>query len=114
MAFVDQVLYCRDCNQAFTFSAGEQEFFASRGLTNAPTRCPPCRAVRKQAGGGRSMGRGNFGAGGREREPRQMYSVTCASCGNRAQVPFLPKGDRPVYCGDCYQMQGSTTRRGRW
>jgi CxxC-x17-CxxC domain-containing protein len=112
MAYVDQVLYCRDCNQEFTFTAGEQEFFAGRGLTNAPTRCPSCRAARKQAGGGRSGGR-SFSGGTREREPRQMYSVTCASCGNQAQVPFLPRGDKPVYCGDCYQMQ-STNRRSSW
>jgi len=112
MAFVDQVLYCRDCNQEFTFTAGEQEFFATRGLTNAPTRCPACRAARKQAGGGRSGGR-NYGGGSREREPRQMHSVTCASCGNQAQVPFLPRGDKPVYCADCYQMQ-SADRRPRW
>ncbi len=115
MAYVDQVLYCRDCNQEFTFTAGEQEFFASRGLTNAPTRCPACRAERKQAGGGRSGGRGSYGGGGgsRDREPRQMHSVTCASCGNQAQVPFLPRGDKPVYCGDCYQVQ-SANRRERW
>lgn len=118
MTFVDQVLYCRDCNQEFTFTAGEQEFFAGRGLTNAPTRCPACRAARKQAGGGRSGGRGFGGGGGprdrdREREPRQMYSVTCASCGNPAQVPFLPRGDKPVYCGECYQAQ-SANRRQRW
>lgn len=119
MAFADQILYCRDCNQEFTFTAGEQEFFASRGLTNAPTRCPSCRSARKQSGGGRSggggrsFGGGGGGGGGRDREPRQMYSVTCASCGNPAQVPFLPKGDRPVYCGDCYQVQ-SAGRRTRW
>lgn len=115
MAFVDQVLSCRDCNQEFVFTTGEQEFFASRGLTNAPTRCPACRAARKQSGGGRSGGR-SFGGGGardQEREPRQMYSVICASCGNTAQVPFLPRGDKPVYCGECYQAQ-SANRRSRW
>ncbi|MBV9616240.1 MAG: zinc-ribbon domain-containing protein, partial [Ktedonobacteraceae bacterium] len=36
----DQTLYCRDCNQEFTFTTGEQEFYASRGLTNSPSRCP--------------------------------------------------------------------------
>jgi CxxC-x17-CxxC domain-containing protein len=115
MAYVDQVLYCRDCNQEFTFTAGEQEFFSGRGLTNAPTRCPACRAARKQSGGGRnSGGRGFSGGGEREREPRQMYSVTCASCGNQAQVPFLPRGDKPVYCGDCYQMQSANRRSPNW
>ena len=115
MAFTDQNLYCRDCNQEFVFTAGEQEFYESRGLVNAPSRCPSCRAARKgqsnnYSGGGR---RGDF----REREPRQMYTATCASCGNEAQVPFLPREDRPVYCSNCYQPQSSgrtNDRRSRW
>lgn len=35
---------------------------------------------------------------------RQMYNVdlTCAKCGNHiSQLPFEPKGDRPVYCFEC-------------
>src|SRR5579859_5921138 len=108
MSMNDQTLYCRDCNQEFTFTVGEQEFYASRGLTNTPGRCPECRAARKQSGRGQ---RGSFGGGGgggyREREARQMYSATCASCGNEAQVPFQPRDDRPVYCSDCFQSQSS-------
>jgi hypothetical protein len=38
MLLTDQTLYCRDCTQAFTFTIGEQEFYASRGLANAPSR----------------------------------------------------------------------------
>ena len=116
MAFTDRILYCRDCNQEFTFTAGEQEFFESRGLTNAPSRCPSCRAARKQSGGGHS-GRSQGGGGYRDREPRQMYTVTCASCGNEAQVPFQPRDDRPVYCSECFQAQSSgrsNDRRSRW
>jgi len=120
MSLADQTLYCRDCNQEFTFTVGEQEFYASRGLTNTPSRCPECRAARKQSGRGQrdSYGGGNSGGGGyRDREPRQMFSVTCASCGNEAQVPFQPRDDRPVYCSDCYQSQRaghSNDRRSRW
>ncbi|HJT56255.1 MAG TPA: CxxC-x17-CxxC domain-containing protein [Ktedonobacteraceae bacterium] len=116
MSLTDQTLYCRDCNQAFTFTIGEQEFYASRGLTNTPGRCPECRAIRKQSS---YEQRDSFGSSGRfrEREPRQMYSATCASCGNEAQVPFQPRGDRPVYCNECYQSQRtdrSNDRRSRW
>src|SRR5881227_572788 len=107
MALTDQTLYCRDCNEEFVFTAGEQEFYASRGLTNTPSRCPSCRAARKgQAYGG-------YG----EREVRQMYSATCASCGREAQVPFQPREDRPVYCRECFQSQRSdrdSDRRSRW
>ena len=112
MALTDQTLYCRDCNQEFVFTVGEQEFYASHRLTNTPSRCPSCRAARKvQAGGG---------YGGRHsgpREARQMYTIVCSSCGNEAQVPFQPRGDKPVYCSDCYQAQGSgrtSDRRSRW
>jgi CxxC-x17-CxxC domain-containing protein len=117
MSLTDQILYCRDCNQEFTFTVGEQEFYASRGLTNSPSRCPDCRAARKQSGGYRGGSSGGYGGGFREREPRQMYTATCATCGNEAQVPFQPREDRPVYCRDCYQAQNagrSNDRRSRW
>ncbi|HET8852922.1 MAG TPA: zinc-ribbon domain containing protein [Ktedonobacteraceae bacterium] len=110
MALTDQTLYCRDCNQEFVFTVGEQEFYASRGLTNSPSRCPSCRAARK----GQSSG-DRYSSG--PREARQMYTITCSSCGNEAQVPFQPRGDRPVFCSDCYQAQGSgrkNDRRSRW
>src|SRR5438034_6958282 len=104
MSLADQTLYCRDCNQEFVFTVGEQEFYASRGLTNSPSRCPECRAARKAQGGDRSRGysSGRGGGGGGYREERQMYTATCASCGNEAQVPFQPRDDRPVYCSNCY------------
>lgn len=106
----DQTLYCRDCNQEFTFTVGEQEFYASRGLTNTPSRCPECRAARKQ-NGGYQRGRSQSGP----RESRQMYTATCASCGKEAQVPFQPREDRPVYCKDCYQPRESQrSSRSRW
>ncbi len=114
MALADQTLVCRDCNQEFAFTVGEQEFYESHNLTNNPTRCPSCRAARKNQAGG-----GSYSRGGGAREPRQMYTATCASCGNEAQVPFQLRGDKPVYCSDCYQSQGasssySSDRRSRW
>jgi len=33
---------------------------------------------------------------------REMFDATCAECKNACKVPFEPKGDRPVYCRDCY------------
>ena len=96
---VDQTLRCRECGVDFIWTAGEQDFYASRGLTNPPSRCPSCRAARKA-----SMGNGGGGyGGGRDRAPREMHEVTCASCGGVARVPFLPRGDRPVYCSDCFR-----------
>jgi CxxC-x17-CxxC domain-containing protein len=109
----DTTLTCRDCGQPFTFTSGEQEFYASRGFSE-PTRCPDCRAARKAergAGGGYSSYGSSGGYGGRS-GPRQMYSATCSNCGNEAQVPFQPSNDKPVYCSECFQQRGAGGRGG--
>lgn len=95
MSFEDKTLQCADCGQQFTFTAGEQEFYATRGFQNEPKRCPDCRRSRK------NQRSGDTGGGG-YRAPRQMYRVVCAQCGAECEVPFEPRGDRPVYCSDCY------------
>ena len=109
MSFTDKVLTCRDCGEQFTWTAGEQEFYQSRGLLNPPTRCPSCRAARKsQRDSGSSYdsygSSSSYGSGGRGQ--REMFSATCSSCGKEAQVPFQPSGDKPVYCSDCFQQRG--------
>jgi len=93
MAFQDKSLTCSDCGATFTFSAEDQEFFQSKGYTNEPKRCPECRQARKTE---------RFGYSGGAR--RQMYPATCARCGKATEVPFLPRGDKPVYCSDCYRQ----------
>jgi len=105
--FQDRTLTCRDCGQQFVFTSGEQEFYQSRGLVNDPSRCPECRRAHKQAGGGGfGAGRG-YGGGGRA--PREMHPAVCSNCGKETQVPFQPRGDKPVYCSDCFE----TVRGGR-
>lgn len=93
--FQDRYLTCRDCGVEFVFSASEQDFFAEKGFTNEPGRCPECRAARKaqNRGGGRDGYSHN----------RQMYPAVCATCGKETEVPFQPRGDRPVYCRECFQ-----------
>jgi hypothetical protein len=54
MSFQDKSLRCSDCGINFTFSAGEQEFFQSKGFTNEPRRCPSCRQARKSESYGNS------------------------------------------------------------
>lgn len=86
----DKTLRCRDCDQDFIFSAGEQEFYAQKGLMNEPGRCPTCRTARRS--GSRPAG-----------APREMHPVTCAECGQAAMVPFLPQQNKPVYCSACFE-----------
>ena len=92
MSFQDKSLQCSDCGATFTFSAEEQEFFASKGYTNEPKRCPACRQARKAERYGNSS----------YDSRRQMFPAICAECGKETEVPFQPRDDRPVYCRDCY------------
>ena len=110
MSYADKTLTCRDCSQAFVFTSGEQEFHASKGFQNEPSRCPDCRSARK-ASRGESGGysSGGYGSGGYDRQERQMFSATCSECGNEARVPFQPRGDKPVYCSDCFAKQRGTS-----
>jgi CxxC-x17-CxxC domain-containing protein len=104
MSYADKTLTCRDCGQNFTFSAGEQEFYAQRGLMNEPGRCPDCRSKSRQRQESRSSGgRGSYDRGA-SRSQGEMHTVTCSNCGKPATVPFVPRGDRPVYCSDCFNQ----------
>ena len=106
MSYEDKQITCSDCGTTFTFSAEEQEQFASRGYTNEPKRCSTCRAAKKQSASG-SSSYGNRGYGS---TPRQMFPVKCATCGKDTEVPFDPRGDRPVYCSDCYRKTNPARR----
>ena len=47
MSYQDKSINCTDCGTAFTFTAGEQEFYRTKGFTNEPKRCPSCRRINK-------------------------------------------------------------------
>lgn len=102
--YTDETLTCFDCGHTFPFTASEQEFFALKGFTNKPSRCGDCRAARKAATGGRSGGGARGGSGYGQRE---TFKATCSQCGGVADVPFQPRGDRPVYCRDCFASRPS-------
>jgi len=101
MGFTEKELQCSDCDATFTFTAEEQEFFASKGYTNEPKRCPACREARK------TQRNGSYGYGSR----RQMYPAVCAECGKECEVPFEPREDRPVYCSECYRKRRLNNRQ---
>ena len=89
ITFLDEMLVCRDCGERFVFSASEQEFYAVVGLQSEPRYCQECRERRR-----------------RYRNGEERTAIVCAACGMLDEVPFRPKGDRPVYCTECYGRIG--------
>ena len=92
--YEDRDLTCGDCGDVFVFTARDQEFFAGKGFSD-PKRCPACRRARKEK---RDGGGGGYGE-------RRDFEVVCADCGQSTTVPFEPRGDRPVYCRDCFDSR---------
>jgi CxxC-x17-CxxC domain-containing protein len=109
----DISLTCSDCGQDFTFTAADQAFFQERGYST-PKRCKNCRQAKKQDQGG----------SGYRSAPATGTPVICSGCGQPTTVPFEPRGDRPVFCRDCYQARkgsgggaagaGASRGRGRY
>lgn len=91
--FEDKTLVCRDCGREFTFTAGEQAFYAEKGFKNEPTRCKDCRMSRN---GRKSQPRN---------EERELFDAVCAECGAPTKVPFKPRNDKPIYCDACYRRR---------
>jgi CxxC-x17-CxxC domain-containing protein len=87
----DQELYCRDCDEKFIFTSGEQAFYESKGL-KPPNRCPSCRQARKG-----------------DRIPQKtlllkpMYRIRCDACDCESTVPFEPTPGRIVLCRECHR-----------
>lgn len=93
MNFSDRQLPCRDCGQLFVWTAGEQQFFQEKALSNLPVRCTACRTTRKAR-----LGIQN----------RAQTEVVCADCGEPTTVPFVPRHGKPVFCAGCFERQRVT------
>ena len=105
MPYIEKTLpACRDCGRPFVFTVEEQEAFAQQGYRNEPSRCQECREIRKArrpAGPAPLFSMGN----NRRTEPRTMHPAVCSRCGKATEVPFQPRGDKPVFCRDCYAQE---------
>lgn len=56
--------------------------------------------------------RGNRGYSGGGRSDRRhstttMYPAVCDKCGKDCRVPFKPSSDKPIYCSNCFEKDGS-------
>lgn len=88
MVYQDQTIKCRDCSKEFIFTVRDQEFFAQRGFTNAPTRCRDCRDKRKKT----VEAAGN----------KVLYKIACKACGKSGEMATEPRKPEDVLCSECF------------
>jgi CxxC-x17-CxxC domain-containing protein len=83
--FQDKPLKCKDCGEEFIWTAGEQEFFTTRGFKNKPARCKECRKKNRQ------------------KVETEYFRVSCIICGQVGDVLFKPaEPNAEVYCKKCF------------
>ncbi len=86
MDFQDKTLKCKECGKDFTWTAGEQEFFSSKGFKNKPTRCKDCRKMNRQ------------------RVEAEYFKITCSGCGQVGEAQFTPSdSNAEIFCKNCFE-----------
>ena len=88
----DKEIVCRECGAAFVWTAGEQEFFEKKGLTNIPSRCPICRKKRDV-----------------KHSFANEFDIVCKTCGKKTKSPFKPENPEDVICHECF-MKASESK----
>lgn len=92
MAYQDKTLKCKDCNKEFTWTTGEQEFFAQKGFDRAPIRCPECRKKKKEQH--------------QQKETKgELSEITCSECGKKTEVDFKPRNPQDILCSQCFEKK---------
>jgi CxxC-x17-CxxC domain-containing protein len=92
MEYRDKTLVCVECQKPFTWTAGEQLFYADKNFKNEPKRCKDCKAKRSTRMGHTT-------------KERVETTAVCSQCGKETTVPFRPTQGRPVYCKECFQQR---------
>ena len=88
----DKIIQCKECGDDFVFSAGEQQFFQTKGFS-APQRCKNCRQKGRQTV---------------EKNDRDVKytQVTCKSCHKTEKIPFEILGDpNELLCQECWEKK---------
>ncbi|HEV7699550.1 MAG TPA: zinc-ribbon domain containing protein [Pyrinomonadaceae bacterium] len=92
----DQTIHCMDCRESFVWSAGEQAFYRTKGLSNPPKRCKSCKKEKNKRLDAIEEARATG------KRYRMDILAECARCKKMTTIPFYPSQGRPVYCRACY------------
>jgi len=106
--FANEPTRCRNCRQQRKAqrneSPNERGFgntYGDRSSASYSDR-PNGASYHEREYGGSYRSDTNSGYGQRE---RVQHETVCSQCGRVTTVPFVPRGDRPVYCRECYAQQ---------
>lgn len=74
-----------------------------RPTSGKPVFCNNCFDRPQFSRPGGNFERSNFA-------DKRMFDAVCDECKNNCQVPFQPRGDKPIYCSNCFGNKGGRDR----
>ena len=86
--YTDEFKVCIGCGKTFVFTAGEQEYYATKGTTIE--YCKECRDSNKV-----------------NKKTITVYESVCPGCEGIFKVPFKPTPDQVIYCSECFSSLSS-------
>lgn len=108
----------REMFSAVCASCGKTCQVPFRPTGSKPVYCSDCfrKNGPQDSGGGRDFGgdrRSSFRSDSRgsDRGDREMFDAVCDNCGDKCQIPFQPRGGKPVLCSKCFEEKGGDSRK---
>lgn len=87
-------------HQAVCAECGKRCEVPFKPTGDKPVYCSDCFGHSPNYGSQRAKGNRDFNH--RDSGDRQMFSATCANCGDTCEVPFKPTSGKPVLCSKCF------------
>jgi CxxC-x17-CxxC domain-containing protein len=104
----------REMHKAICAECGDECEVPFRPSGDRPVLCSNC--FKNSGHGNDREERGSFDRPRREERrdhdfgEKQMFDAICSECGQHCQVPFKPRGDKDVFCSDCFgKNKGEST-----
>lgn len=89
-----------------------------RPTSGKPIYCKNCFESNRESDSRRPEGRNFDRPASFEDSPRfageagrQMFEAVCDNCRNNCKVPFQPRGDKPIFCSNCFEAKNAGENR---
>lgn len=101
----------REMFKATCASCGKECEVPFKPNGSRPVYCSDCFKKNAPQDSGGGMDRDRSRDRRRGLEDRQMFNAVCDNCGDKCQLPFMPREGKEVLCSKCFEEKGGDPRK---
>lgn len=101
----------REMFKATCASCGKECEVPFKPNGSRPVYCSDCFKKNSSNDSGGNMDRDRSRDRRRGLEDRQMFNAVCDNCGDKCQLPFMPREGKEVLCSKCFEEKGGDPRK---